>query len=405
MAGSPDWVPASSAAGRIAASGHATNDGLGGAKYGRPGRKLHYPAAMATLAEQINRPSAPNSLLSMFAWSRLRVAVGVSLVPWALMSFEWISGPHSLFIRTTALALAGLIAYGVFERWPKRLPGWLARWALQVAAVGLVMPLTMFVIYMWTTKEGAPPFWKVQDRLVGFGGLSFLGMLLGPWVALTALVRQKDALARHQALALELQSSQLERQALESRLRLLQAQVSPHFLFNTLANVREHVQNGSPQAPAVLDSLIAYLRAAVPRLHDPATTIADELQLARAYLEVMHMRIPDRLQFELQADDAALTVRCPSMTLLTLVENAVRHGIDPSEAGGRIEVRVQLRDARCLVQVRDSGAGLRAGRAGLGTGLETLRERLQLTFGDAAQLRVEALQPRGVVAEVEFPAQ
>jgi len=340
----------------------------------------------------------------MFAWRRLRVALGVSLVPWALLSFEWISGPHSLFVRTTALGLAALLAFGIFEHWPKRLPGWLARWALQVAAVGLAMPATMFVIYVVSTKAGAPPFWEVQDRLIGFGGLSGLGMLLAPWVALAALVKQKDALTRDQALTIELTRSEMGRQALDSRLRLLQAQVEPHFLFNTLANVRELVQAGSPQAPAVLESLIAYLRAAVPRLHEPATTLGQELDLVRAYLEVMHMRMPDRLQFELHADDAALALRCPPMTLLTLVENAVRHGIDPSEEGGHIEVRVEVRDGRCRAQVRDTGVGLRTAREGLGTGIATLRERLELVFGGDAQVRIDALQPQGVCAEVEFPA-
>ena len=239
----------------------------------------------------------------------------------------------------------------------------------------------------------------------GFGGLTALGIFISPWVALGALVRQKDALARHQALAFELERSELERKALDSRLRLLQAQVEPHFLFNTLANVRELVDSGSPQASAVLASLIAYLRAAVPRLHEPTTTIGQELDLVRAYLELMHMRMPDRLQFALHADDAALALRCPPTTLLTLVENAVRHGIDPSEEGGRIEVRVKVRDGRCLAQVSDTGVGLQPSGDGLGTGLSTLRERLQLFFGGDAQLRLSSLEPHGVCAELDFPAQ
>jgi LytS/YehU family sensor histidine kinase len=155
----------------------------------------------------------------------------------------------------------------------------------------------------------------------------------------------------------------------------------------------------------VLGSLIAYLRAAVPRLHEPASTMGQELELVRAYLEVMHMRMPDRLQFTLHVDDQALALSCPSMTLLTLVENAVRHGIDPSEQGGRIEVNVRVRDGRCRAQVIDTGVGMRQADAGQGTGLSNLRERLQLAFGGDAQLRLSALQPRGVCAEIEVPAQ
>jgi sensor histidine kinase YesM len=273
--------------------------------------------------------------------------------------------------------------------------------------VAIAMPLGTYAIYVWSTAAGAPPFWDDKERLAGFGMLMVFGVLLAPWMALGALVRQKDALARHQALAFELQRSELERQALDARLHLLQAQVTPHFLFNTLANVQALVDGGSPQASAVLGSLIAYLRATVPRLHDPATTLGQELQLVQAYLELMHMRIPDRLQFALHVDEAARALRCPPMTLLTLVENAVRHGIDPSEEGGRIDVHVQRQGGRCVVRVSDTGVGLqaqtRASSDGLGTGLSTLRERLRLIFGDAAQLRIGAQHPRGVCAELEFP--
>ena len=154
----------------------------------------------------------------------------------------------------------------------------------------------------------------------------------------------------------------------------------------------------------MLRSLIAYLRAAVPRLDDPATTMGQEVELVRAYLEVMQMRMPDRLTFDLQVDAAAKGLRCPPMTLLTLVENAVRHGIDPSEEGGRIDVQVRLLNGRCHLRVSDTGVGLKATGSGLGTGLSTLRERLRLAFGGDAQLRLQEVGPNGVCAEVEFPA-
>jgi LytS/YehU family sensor histidine kinase len=259
---------------------------------------------------------------------------------------------------------------------------------------------------MWigSTAPGAPPFWTVQERMEGFGTLTGFGIFMSPWVALGALVRQKEALAREQALALDLAQSEMERQALDARLNLLQAQVAPHFLFNTLANVQALVDSGSPKASEVLRSLVAYLRAAVPRLNEPATALGQELELVRAYLELMRMRMPDRLQFELQADDSALGLRCPPMTLLTLVENAIRHGIDPTEEGGRIEVEIRRQGERCRVVVRDDGAGLQATDRGLGTGLAALAERLQLIFGEAATLNVRSRVPRGVIAELEFPA-
>jgi LytS/YehU family sensor histidine kinase len=248
-----------------------------------------------------------------------------------------------------------------------------------------------------TDVAHAPP------QMTGLIVLIVEGLLLAPWIALGALVRQKEALARERALALELARSEMERQALDTRLNLLQAQVAPHFLFNTLANVQALVDSGSPQASTVLRSLVAYLRAAVPRLNEPATTLGQELQLVRAYLDLMRMRMPDRLRFELAADDEALALRCPRMTLLTLVENAVRHGIDPSEEGGRIDVEIRRLADRCRIVVSDDGAGLLDGSRGLGTGLEALRERLQLVFGEAATLRISARHPRGVLAELEIP--
>ena len=349
-------------------------------------------------------PSKRRGLALLLGWRRLRFTLAVSIVMGLLLSAGWESGMLSLQMRTVSLGLLAMLVFGLFEQWPRRLPRWLARWVLQVLGVAIAMPLGTYAIYVWSTAAGTPPFWEDKERLTGFFTLSVVGVLLAPWMALGALVRQKDALARHQAVAFALERSELERQALDARLHLLQAQVAPHFLFNTLANVQALVDTGSPQASAVLGSLIAYLRAAVPRLREAAITLRQELQLVRAYLELMHMRMPDRLEFALHVDDSALALRCPPMTLLTLVENAVRHGIDPGEEGGRIDIHVQRRGGRCTVLVSDTGVGLQASGNGLGTGLTTLRERLRLIFGDAAQLHVSAQMPRGVCAELTIPA-
>ena len=340
----------------------------------------------------------------MKSWRRLLVVLGLSLFAALLLGGGWTDGVGSLLLRIVVLGLIATLVFAVFEEWPKRLPRWLARWVLQVVSVGVSIPLTTVMLWIISTKPGEPPYWDVPDRMEGWMMVTFFGLLVAPWTALAALVRQKDALARHQALAFQLERSELERQALDARLHLLQAQVAPHFLFNTLANVQALVDAGSPRASAVLRSLIAYLRAAVPLLHEPAATLGAELRLAQAYLELMHMRMPDRLRFALHVDESALEVRCPPTTLLTLVENAVRHGIDPSEEGGSIDVEVQRRGDRCVIRVTDSGVGLRQSGNGLGTGLSTLRERLQLLFGSDAQLRVTAGENGGVRAEVEMPA-
>ena len=305
-----------------------------------------------------------------------------------------------MLFRLIILALSATMAFALFEVWPRRLPRWCQRWTLQVVAVGASIPTAISAMYIPFTPNGARPFLENNDWML----VMFAAMLVAPWTALAAIVRQKDAFARDQQLAFALERSELERQAVDARLHLLQAQVAPHFLFNTLANVQALVDAGSPHASAVLRSLTAYLRAAVPLLHEPAATIERELQLVRPYLELMQMRMPDRLQYAMNVDPSALNVRCPPTTLLTLVENAVRHGIDPSEEGGRIDIDVDRRGERCIVRVTDTGAGLHQSATGLGTGLTTLRQRLQLIFGDAAQLRLASVAPRGVAVEVDMPA-
>jgi histidine kinase/histidine kinase/DNA gyrase B/HSP90-like ATPase len=335
---------------------------------------------------------------------RVAVAVAMATVVGLLMLHGWQSHPSALFLRTIILGLSTTAAFALFEVWPPSLPRWLERWTLQVVAVGVCVPVTTLLIYLLSTPEGGPPFWENPARMDGWAHLTFAGLLLAPWTALAAIVRQKEAFAREQKLMFALERSELERQALDARLHLLQAQVAPHFLFNTLANVQALVDAGSPHASALLRSLTAYLRAAVPLLHESAATIERELQLVRPYLELMQMRMPDRVQYAMNVDPSALKLRCPPTTLLTLVENAVRHGIDPSEDGGRIDVDVARQGERCVVRVTDTGTGFHQSASGLGTGLTALRERLHLIFGDAAHLRLTPNSPRGAVVEIDMPA-
>jgi glucose-6-phosphate-specific signal transduction histidine kinase len=348
-------------------------------------------------------PSKHQGLALAIGWRRVLSTLIFATLLGLLLSLPS-SSPASLVVgRAWGVGLLAMLAFGLFEQWPARLPTWIPRWILQLMGVVVAMPIGATLAYFLTTGYNFQ-FFDHDLRRTGMIMLTMIGMLFGPWIALTAMLRQREAFARGQALAFALERSELERQALDARMRLLQSQVQPHFLFNTLANVQALVDAGSPLASNVLRALIAYLRAAVPRLNDPLTSLGQELQLVRAYLDLMHMRMPDRLQYTIDADEAALELRCPPLTLLTLVENAVRHGIDPSEEGGRIEINVRLWGQRCQVRVSDTGVGLQATGQGLGTGLVTLRERLQLAFDGDAQLRLSALEPHGVCAELDFPA-
>jgi hypothetical protein len=189
---------------------------------------------------------------------RLFVALALSGACAFLLGQGWRDGMASIQMRAAAVALIATLVFSVFEHWPKRLPRWVARWVVQVVAVGVSVPFSTLYLWFISTKPGAPQFWDDPDRFEGWMMLTFFSLLVAPWTALAALVRQKEALARHQALAFELERSELGRQALDARLQLLQAQVAPHFLFNTLANVQALVDTGSPRASAVLRSLIDY---------------------------------------------------------------------------------------------------------------------------------------------------
>ena len=361
---------------------------------GSPGRHkaerapgVLYSSAMASAAQIV-----PTGLTRIFAWPRVRFTLALSAALGAIAGLN--NGAPMLvdILRAVFVGAAVLFVFGAFESRPRRLPKWLSRTVLRLFAVVLVIPVSAAVLAMLDL-----------DGRQGLARLVGTALLFAPWVAVAAILRQRDLQVREQAFAFELERSEFERRVSDARLSLLQAQVEPHFLFNTLANIQALVDSGSPQASKVLASLIAYLRAAVPRMQSQATTLDDEVQLVRAYLDLMQMRMPDRLQYALHIDPAAARLYCPPMTLLTLTENAVKHGIDPSEAGGRIDADIWLRDDRCVLRVKDTGVGLNAVSRGLGTGLSTLRERLKLAFGGDAQLTLTEVVPHGVCAEISFP--
>jgi two-component sensor histidine kinase len=351
----------------------------------------------------IASPAAPRGLSRLFGLQRIRVTLIASGLLGFLLSLSSETATFIVVLRALIVGFAAMLMFGLFEQWPRMLRR-VPRSVLQLIAIVVVIPFAAMLAYTVTIAD-YEQFTDDQKRAMatGFGMLVFTGILFAPWIAVGAMLKQRDAFAREQALAFELERSQLERNALDARLRLLQAQVEPHFLFNTLANVQALVDAGSPHASRVLASLIAYLRAAVPRMHESSTHLDQELRLVRAYLDVMQMRMPDRLQFSLRVDPAAHALPCPPMTVLTLVENAVRHGIDPGEDGGRIDIDVMVRGDRCIIRVSDTGVGLQAASDGLGTGLSTLRERLRLAYGGSAQLRLLEVEPHGVCAELDLP--
>lgn len=200
----------------------------------------------------------------------------------------------------------------------------------------------------------------------------------------------------------QLQARQLD----EARAALLQAQVEPHFLFNTLAHLRRLARTDTQAAHAMLGDLRRYLAAALPELRQAETPLARELELVTAFLALHQRRIgPDRLRLRLEIAPGLEDVVVPSTCLLTLAENAIKHGIAPQVEGGEICVRAgpDPEEAGLLrLEVADTGAGM-GSSSGSGTGLATLRARLASAYGNDARLSLHLNQPRGLIARVQLP--
>jgi sensor histidine kinase YesM len=191
----------------------------------------------------------------------------------------------------------------------------------------------------------------------------------------------------------------------EARLRALQAQIEPHFLYNTLANVVSLIDSQPARARRMLERFIDYLRASLSASRAEHATLGSELELAGAYLDVLGVRLEQRLRWRIEASPAVRLLAMPPMLLQPLVENALMHGIEPKLEGGEIVVRAQQQDGMLWIEVLDTGLGLRplAPRPGGGVGLANLRERLQQLYGGSAQLQLIENPAGGVTARLLLP--
>ncbi len=200
------------------------------------------------------------------------------------------------------------------------------------------------------------------------------------------------------------------RQLAEARLTLMRAQVEPHFLFNTLAHVQALQEIDPPQASTMLERLISYLRAAMPSMRDTTSTLGREIEVVRAYLDLLKIRMGDRLRYVISVPADLNNVALPPTMIATLVENAIKHGLEPKKEGGTIAINVRKLSGEngttdtLEVLVADDGLGLGGAQtAGTGVGLVNTRERLKMLYGSAAELVVEPNAPSGVRALMRVP--
>ena len=249
--------------------------------------------------------------------------------------------------------------------------------------------------------EPATPAWSYWFLLDG--GSNFENA-----EAVTRAVNERVATLRRAEKAAAKQT-ETEKELTVAKLRLLHAQVEPHFLYNTLASAQLLARNDPPRADDMLGHLIHYLRHSLPRAHDEISTLDRELERAVAYLEILKIRMGSRLEVQVDLPESLRATSLPTMMLQTLVENAIKHGLEPRIGGGTVWIRARRCGDTVAVTVADDGdgfnAGLNARTSGTGIGLKNVRERLRLVYGSQAALAVVANFPTGVTATITVPAE
>jgi sensor histidine kinase YesM len=291
------------------------------------------------------------------------------------------------------------IAYcvNVASPWEKRWP--VARLIAAVAVGTVVGMLLVILVKGYSVAE-------LHDRAKTFGLTLLTGFFNGVFVGLFFLIKFREARAAGALLKAESDRHLLSKQAIEAELKLMQAQIEPHFLFNTLASVQYLVETDPPQATKMLGYLLAYLRAALPQLRIPSTTLGQEAELAEAYLNIFKMRMGERLAFAIEIPESLRGCRLPPMLLMTVIENAIEHGLEPRAEGGSVRLEARRGDDRLVMVVTDTGRGLGAGeraKPGHGVGVANLRERLAALYGDRARFTLEDVAPQGTRATIEVP--
>ncbi|MBS0447506.1 MAG: histidine kinase [Proteobacteria bacterium] len=251
---------------------------------------------------------------------------------------------------------------------------------------------------------------RVRTRTVHAG--DFLSDLAFLWIAASAILKitykgRKEAEVKAAAAAETAESEQLKRQVVEARMAAMQAQVEPHFLFNTLASIDHLIETDPARASQMQKNLIALLRASMPTLRESqpkSHNLGREMAVIRPYLEILKVRMEDRLQTDIQVPDGLLSAEFPTMMIQSLVENAIKHGLEPKAEGGKLTVKAEIVHGKLAVTVADTGMGFgKAPTAGTGTGLNNIRERLQLLYGTKGSMTVSENTPSGTVVTLTVP--
>ena len=239
-----------------------------------------------------------------------------------------------------------------------------------------------------------------------FATTATVGMIVGAIVSLVMTVRARIAVTEKELMRTEAERQKLARQTAEAQLQVLKAQIEPHFLFNTLANLRYLIGKEPAKAAGMLDNLIDYLQAAMPRMRGETSTLGQEVSMCNAYLSIHEIRMGERLAFAIDVPETLLALSFPPMMLITLIENAIEHGLGPVPQGGRIDITAETLSGKLIVSVADTGKGLStAAGAGQdwGVGLTNISERLAAIYPGKARFSLSHNLPQGAIARIEVP--
>ncbi len=256
-------------------------------------------------------------------------------------------------------------------------------------------------------------------RTTRFGIGDFLMQFTVLWILASAVIKftykgQQQAEVKAAQATETAEAESLKRQVVEARMAAMQAQVEPHFLFNTLASIDHLIETDPARASVMQKNLIALLRASMPTMREAAGVGAEggsgvrdlgrEIAVIRPYLEILKVRMEERLSTEIAVPDGLLSAEFPPMMIQTLVENAIKHGLEPKAEGGHLRVAAEIVHGKLQMTVADTGLGFgKAATAGTGVGLANIRERLQMLYGPKASLTVTENQPSGTVVTVTVP--
>ncbi len=245
-------------------------------------------------------------------------------------------------------------------------------------------------------------FFDIPFNFALVGQLFFLGVSFGSVISLFFIIRKKLHETRSRLKDAQIKALTNKKNALEARLKLLQAQIEPHFLFNTLANIEGLLENDVETARSMLNNLTSYLRASLKKSRKTRISLNEELEMVRAYLEIFQIRMGKRLHYGIEIDEGAGAVSVPPMLIQPLVENAILHGLEPKIEGGEILVKVRRSQETIHLEVSDTGPGLAdSGKQGLG--LANVRERLDIYYDGGATMEVRENHPAGVRVIMEVP--